>query len=195
MPPTRSGARPDSAASAIQRAQPSAQRAADQRSVEVALLTGRRLSDWHARASRPVVRELRYLVVDPGAVLAERIARRVDAMLDAGWVAEVATLTERVPAETIAWKASGYDALRRHLRGELSLAEARELVVIETRQYAKRQRTWFRHQLPASAVQRVNPDDPDAEEIVLAWWHGAQDAASPVVPPARAHPPTSEEHA
>ncbi len=165
------------------------------RSVEVALLTGRRLSDWHASASRPAVRELRYLVVDPGAVLAERIARRVDAMLDAGWVAEVATLTERVPAETIAWKASGYDALRRHLRGELSLAEARELVVIETRQYAKRQRTWFRHQLAPPAVQRVNPDDPDAEEIVLAWWHGVQDAASPVVPPARAHPPTSEEHA
>ena len=165
------------------------------RAVEVALLTGRRLSDWHATATRPASYELRYLVVDPGPVLAERIARRVDAMLVAGWLAEVAALTERVPAEAIAWKASGYDALRRHLRGELSLAEARELVVIETRQYAKRQRTWFRHQLPASAVQRVNPDDPDADEIVLAWWHGVQDAAPPVAPPVPMHPPTSEERA
>jgi tRNA dimethylallyltransferase len=171
------------------------QRAQLTRAVEVALLTGRRLSDWHASASRPAGHELRYLVVDPGAALAERIARRVDAMLDAGWAAEVAALTERVPAEAIAWKASGYDALRRHLRGELSLAEARELVIIETRQYAKRQRTWFRHQLPASAVQRVNPDDPGTDEIVLAWWHGVQDAASPVAPPVSTHRPSSEEHA
>ena len=165
------------------------------RAVEVALLTGKRLSDWHAGGARPAAHELRYLVVDPGAVLAERIARRVDAMLDAGWVAEVAALTERVPAEAIAWKASGYEALRRHLRGELSLAEARELVVIETRQYAKRQRTWFRHQLPASAVQRVNPDDPHADEIVLAWWRGVQDAAPAGTASVATRPSTSEERA
>ena len=165
------------------------------RAVEVALLSGRRLSEWHARAARPARHVLRYLVVDPGPVLADRIAGRVDAMLDAGWVAEVAALTDRVPADAIAWKASGYDALRRHVRGELSLAEARELVLIETRQYAKRQRTWFRHQLAASAVLRVNPDDPNADEVVLAWWHAATDAPAAVVPPVPNRPPTSEERA
>ena len=140
------------------------------RALEVALLTGHRLSDWHARAARPARHALRYLVVDPGPVLADRIAGRTDAMLAAGWVDEVRALMDRVPPDAIAWKASGYDAVRRHLLGELTLAETRELVVIETRQYAKRQRTWFRHQLPPSAVLRVNPDDPDADAIAAAWW-------------------------
>lgn len=142
------------------------------RAVEVALLTGQRLSDWHARAARPARHRLRYLVVDPGPVLADRIAGRTDAMLAAGWVDEVRSLMERVPPDAIAWKASGYDAVRRHLAGELTLAETRELVVIETRQYAKRQRTWFRHQLPPSDVVRVSPDDPDADAIADAWWCG-----------------------
>jgi tRNA dimethylallyltransferase len=142
------------------------------RAVEVALLTGRRLSDWHTRTARPPRHTLRYLVVDPGPLLAERIAARTDAMLAAGWVDEVRVLMARVPEEAIAWKASGYEAVRRHVRGELTLAEARELVVIETRQYAKRQRTWFRHQLPPSTVVRVNPDDPEADAIADAWWHG-----------------------
>ncbi|GLC26573.1 tRNA dimethylallyltransferase [Roseisolibacter agri] len=140
------------------------------RALEVALLTGHRLSDWHARAARPARHALRYLVVDPGPVLADRIAGRTDAMLAADWVDEVRRLMDRVPPDAIAWKASGYDAVRRHLQGELTLAETRELVVIETRQYAKRQRTWFRHQLPSSAVLRVNPDDPDADAIAAAWW-------------------------
>ena len=165
------------------------------RAVEVALMSGRRLSEWHAHAARPARHVLRYLVVDPGPVLAERIARRVDAMLRAGWLAEVAALTDTVPADAIAWKSSGYDALRRHLRGELSLAEARELVLIETRQYAKRQRTWFRHQLAASAVLRVDPDDPRADEVVLAWWQAASDPPSAGGPPVPTRPPTSEERA
>ena len=152
------------------------------RAVEVALLTGVRLSAWHRAAARPSRHVLRYLVVDPGPVLAERIAARVDAMLAAGWPDEVLALERVVPADAPAWKASGYDALRRHLRGELSLDEARALVTIETRQYAKRQRTWFRHQLPADAVVRVNPDDPEADAVALAWWRACA-AARPDAPP------------
>ena len=146
------------------------------RAVEIALLTGRRLSDWHATSARPPRYRLRYLVVDPGPVLADRIERRTAAMFADGWVDEVRELTALVPADAIAWKASGYDAVRRHVRGELTLAEARARVVVETRQYAKRQRTWFRHQLPEADVLRVNPDDPDVDARVLAWWRG--DAAA-----------------
>jgi tRNA dimethylallyltransferase len=142
------------------------------RALEVGLLTGRRISAWQTEAARPPQVALRYLVVDPGPVLAERIAARTDAMLAAGWVDEVRALAEAVPAGAIAWKASGYEVLRRQLAGELSLDEARALIVIETRQYAKRQRTWFRHQLPAGAVLRVNPDDPGALDAALEWWHG-----------------------
>jgi tRNA A37 N6-isopentenylltransferase MiaA len=88
-----------------------------------------------------------YEIVDPGPVLRERIATRIDRMLDDGWLDEVARLMLEVPADAIAWKASGYRVMRAHLEGELSLAEARDRAIIETRQYAKRQRTWFRHQL------------------------------------------------
>jgi tRNA dimethylallyltransferase len=55
-------------------------------------------------------------------------------------------------------------------RGELDLSAARERIIIETRQYAKRQRTWFRHQLGDAPVTRVNPDDPDAQAIAQRWW-------------------------
>jgi tRNA dimethylallyltransferase len=57
--------------------------------------------------------------------------------------------------------------------GEITLGEARALIVIETRQYAKRQRTWFRHQLPAASVCRVDPAAPDAEAVAEAWWRGS----------------------
>ena len=88
-----------------------------------------------------------YEVVDPGPVLREHIATRIDQMLDGGWLDEVARLMTAVPADAIAWKASGYRVMRAHLEGDMSLAQARERAIIETRQYAKRQRTWFRHQL------------------------------------------------
>ena len=89
-----------------------------------------------------------YEIVDPGPALRDHIATRVDQMLEAGWLDEVRALMETVPHDAIAWKACGYRVMRGHLEGEYSLAHARERAIIETRQYAKRQRTWFRHQLP-----------------------------------------------
>ena len=133
-------------------------------------LPGPRHGETHA--ARPPRHTLRYLVVDPGPVLADRIATRVDRMLADGWRDEVAALSERVPDEATAWKASGYEALRRHLRGELTLEEARALIVIETRQYAKRQRTWFRHQLLEGDVTRHDPTAPGSADRLRAWWEG-----------------------
>jgi tRNA dimethylallyltransferase len=48
------------------------------------------------------------------------------------------------------------------VHGTLSEPEAREAIVIATRQYAKRQRTWFRHQLPAERTMRIDPRASDA---------------------------------
>lgn len=146
------------------------------RAAEVALLTGERISTLHARHARPARFALRYLVVDPGPVLAQRIAARVDAMLDAGWLDEVRALAGRVPAEAPAWQASGYGAWRAHLDGALDFAAARARVVVETRQYAKRQRTWFRHQLAGASVHHLDPTAPGAADAALAWysaWHNA----------------------
>lgn len=89
-----------------------------------------------------------YMVIDPGAVLQERIIARIDEMFRMGWVDEVKQLIETVPADAIAWKASGYRNIRRFVEGHCTFEEARERTIIDTRQYAKRQRTWFRHQLP-----------------------------------------------
>ena len=140
------------------------------RAVEVALLAGERLSALHRRGpSRPKY-HARYLVVDPGAALADRIRRRVLGMLAAGWVDEARALDARLPETAPAWTASGYRAVRDVARGTLTTAQAADRVTIETRQYAKRQRTWFRHQLPAAAVTHADPTAPDAAELAERWW-------------------------
>jgi tRNA dimethylallyltransferase len=147
------------------------------RSIEVAVLTGRRISDLHReRARRPRWRP-RYLLVDPGPVLADRIAARIDAMFDAGWPNEVHELMHTVPQDAPAWKATGYDAVRRFVAGELTREAANEEILISTRQYAKRQRTWFRHQLPANGVTRLDPTAGDWQSQALRWSEGVHSAS------------------
>lgn len=140
------------------------------RAIEVATLTGTPISALHREKARSARYEVRVLQVDPGPdVLRERIVQRVDAMLAGGWVDEVQRLLRTVPPDAPAWNATGYDAIRQVVAGTLSLARAREQVIIATRQYAKRQRTWFRHQLPSANVVHVNATDPSALERALAW--------------------------
>jgi tRNA dimethylallyltransferase len=140
------------------------------RAIETVLLSGHRISDLHAARSRAATVSPRYLVVDPGPALAARIETRVDEMIDAGWPNEVAVLDRTLPEDAPAWKASGYLTMRLVARGELDLSSARERIIIETRQYAKRQRTWFRHQLGDSPVTRVDPGQPDWQATVHRWW-------------------------
>lgn len=145
------------------------------RSIESALLLGRRLSDLHRSALRAPRLAARYLVVDPGPALAGAIAARAESMLDGGWPEEVRRLAVHVPADAPAWKASGYDVVRRYVAGAIRRAEAVRLVTVETRQYAKRQRTWFRHQL-AGDVTWVDPHDERCEALVESWWQGERSA-------------------
>jgi tRNA dimethylallyltransferase len=145
------------------------------RAIETALLTGRRLSDLQQESSisgTVTVPRFRphYLVVDPGSRLAVHIEKRVDSMLDAGWPDEVRSLAAHVPPDAPAWKASGYRIVRELVAGKVSLSSARDRIIIETRQYAKRQRTWFRHQLGGASVTRVDPDEPGSGAAVERWW-------------------------
>jgi tRNA dimethylallyltransferase len=139
------------------------------RAIEIALLLGERLSDLHRARARPAAFQGSYLLVDPGDRLPSRIASRTVAMLDAGWPEEVQTLMHDVPADAPAWNASGYDVVRALVRGDLDRDAAIDRVVIETRQYAKRQRTWFRHQLAADPLRRVDPEQSGWQEIVDRW--------------------------
>jgi len=149
------------------------------RAIETAVLSGKRISELHSihsagrSSSEPGV-SATYLVVDPGASLAVRIEARLERMLASGWIDEVEELSQRVSPDAPAWKASGYVVMRKHVNGNLDLSSAKERVIIETRQYAKRQRTWFRHQLPSAAVTHVNPEDSQALAVAREWWERAE---------------------
>jgi len=122
------------------------------RALEVVEATGRSLTDWHREGLPPLLPEgsFRALFLDPGRdELYARIDTRFDAMLAASALEEVAALAARGLDPLLpAMKAHGVPALLSHLRGELGLDEAAAIGRADTRHYAKRQFTWFRHQLP-----------------------------------------------
>ena len=92
-------------------------------------------------------------------------------MLDAGWLDEVRALADAVPADAPAWNACGYREIREVVRGDRALDDALEAVRVSTRQYAKRQRTWFRNQLDGvGAVTRVDPTSADARRAAERWF-------------------------
>ena len=101
------------------------------------------------RAGRPLGRAPRYDSLRlglsaPREVLYRRADERVDAMLAAGWLEEVRTLLEHYSPELPALSGLGYRELAEHLAGRSSLAEAVALTKRRTRQFIKRQLTWFR---------------------------------------------------
>ena len=93
--------------------------------------------------------------------LLRRIDARFDAMMTAGALEEVRALAARKLNPSLpAMKAHGVPWLIRHLNGEVTLAEAVAHAKLETRQYTKRQATWFRNQLPE--FEWVAPADAQA---------------------------------
>ena len=135
------------------------------------MLTGRPISQWHRESARAPGIRARWLVVNPRpAVLAKRIEDRAAEMVRQGWAEEVRELVQTVPDDAPAWNASGYRAMREHVRGTLTRDAMLARVIVETRQYAKRQRTWFRHQLPSDGVTRIDPTDAGALDLARTWW-------------------------
>ncbi len=122
------------------------------RALEVILATGRSILQWHeanmpARVDSALAAKV-FLMPDRDALL-RRIDARFDAMMAAGALDEVRALAERhLDPNLPAMKAHGVPWLIRHLNGEIALAEAVEGGKRDTRQYTKRQATWFRYQLP-----------------------------------------------
>jgi tRNA dimethylallyltransferase len=122
------------------------------RSLEVVLATGRSLLAWHEEglpANLDPAHAAKIFLDVGREELARRISARFDAMMAAGALEEVRTLAARRLSPSLpAMKAHGVPWLIRHLNGEVTLAEAIERAKLETRQYTKRQGTWFRNQLP-----------------------------------------------
>jgi len=156
------------------------------RALEVRLATGRSLREFQEahRFARPRYRFLHLFLAGDREQLYRRIEERVDAMLAAGFLDEVRSLLDHgydpglKPLQSI-----GYRQLVLHLQGRLSLAEARRLIIRDTRRYAKRQFTWFARErgvqvVPATEWQRL-------AAMVDDFWRRSLEAAAPTALPER----------
>lgn len=147
------------------------QRAA--RAIEVALLTGYPLTHWQAAArSAGAIRPWYVVLTVPRPVLHQRIARRAEEMVRRGVIEEVAA----VLAEGHGPAAPGLDGIGireavEYLHGRRPRESVAEAIAVSTRQYAKRQQTWFRHQLTGEVVtlDATRPPEKLAGEIVRLW--------------------------
>ena len=130
------------------------------RALEVIEATGRALPDWHNEGLPPLLEPegIRAVFLSPDRdELYARINTRFATMFDGGALEEVAALAARKLDPILpAMKAHGVPALIRYLAGEITREQALEIGQTDTRHYAKRQYTWFRHQLPEFAW--VAPD-------------------------------------
>jgi tRNA dimethylallyltransferase len=147
------------------------QRAA--RVIEIALLTGHPLSWWQRSAQAQGVLEPWYIVLTaPRPVLQARIQRRAEEMVRRGLIEETAA----VLSEGHAPHAPGLDGVGireavEYLHGKRGRDTVAEAIAISTRQYAKRQETWFRHQLAGERItlDATRPPEALAAEIAQAW--------------------------
>ncbi len=143
------------------------------RALEVIEATGRSLIAWQADTRQRLnlsVTPIGIALVPPPALVNPRLEARLDAMLDEGVMTEVADLLERRPGATqlpIA-KVHGLRELAAVHRGALPVDQARASIVTQIRQYAKRQRTWFRHQLPQLQPVVTTGETNEALDAVIA---------------------------
>ena len=136
-----------------------------QRALEVCYMTGQPISQLQrATVSALAGRQLRYWILAPRrrAVLHERIARRFDDMMAAGFLDEVIGLrrSKDLSARHASMRAVGYRQLWAHLEGQYALEEGVRRAVAATRQLAKRQLTWMRGETLGEWI------DPDSQ---LSW--------------------------
>ena len=135
-------------------------RARVQRAWEVRQATGHGLAHWQDATPPPTLPLARCVAITldaPRDWLNDRIARRFDAMLAQGALDEARAMLPRWDPAYLSSRAIGASELIAHLQGRMTLTAARDAAVVASRQYAKRQRTWFRArhkawwQIPADA--------------------------------------------
>jgi tRNA dimethylallyltransferase len=122
------------------------------RALEIFEATGRPLAEWQASPGKPLIEPdatIAVFISVDRAELRARIDTRFDQMLAGGALEEVRAFAARKLDPALpAMKAHGAPWLMKHLAGEISLDDAVKEGKADTRKYAKRQETWFRHQLP-----------------------------------------------
>lgn len=145
------------------------------RTLEVTLLTGRPLSEWHEDDEPDGVPGLVVILTLDRDTLDSRIRARAERMVDEGLLDEVARLMEAgYERDAPGLTGAGYREMIDHLSGDLGLDEALDRMEVRTRQYSRRQLTWFRNQAPEGAL-RVDAEEPlEAQAaMVTGAWRGA----------------------
>lgn len=134
------------------------------RALEVFYVTGQPISQQQGeRPPRYPILQIGLDCTDPNR-LTHRIASRTATMFAEGFVAEVEQLYEKYGATLPLLDTLGYREIKQYLLGEISLAEAKALIVLHTRQFAKQQRTWFR------TDRTIEWFDADASDLVDQVW-------------------------
>jgi tRNA dimethylallyltransferase len=143
------------------------------RAVEIALLTGHPLSEWHrlARGEGSIVPWYVRLAA-PRPTLHQRIRVRAEEMIRRGLIEEVAAvLSEGHPPGAPGLDSVGIREAVDYLHGRRTRESVAEAITVSTRQYAKRQETWFRHQLgdQVLTLDATRPPDEIAAAIAEEW--------------------------
>ncbi len=125
------------------------------RILEVYRATGRKLSDWQKEREGGIGKLPVFWLQRERDVLYKRIDSRVDKMIKDGWVEEVRELSKTVPLDAPAWQSLGYRELLA-AQTDAEMAQVIEEVKKKTRNYAKRQLTWFRGQMDCVSVDMEN---------------------------------------
>ncbi len=139
------------------------------RAMEVFYVTGSPIS--HQQGENPPNYPILQIGLDcPNSEdLQKRIEQRTEQMISAGLVAEVEFLCQKYGVDLPLLNTLGYQEIKEYLLNNISLPEAKNLIVLHTRQFAKRQRTWFR------AYRAIEWFDADAPELVEKVWQRVQE--------------------
>jgi len=144
------------------------------RAIEVTLLAKKPLSEVHRAGRTPLEgwRPLKIGLLPAREALYAHIHARTDAMLACGWIEEVLTLLAGgMPENAKPFDFIGYREIRAVVRGETTTEKARAAIQQATRQYAKRQLTWFRRDAGVHWCQGFG-DDPQVQREALKWLGG-----------------------
>ena len=141
-----------------------------QRALEVVRSTGKPLDHWHQQKTGGIAGEIRLhplILLPPREWLYQRCDLRLHQMIEEGAAEEVETLLSRnLPAEQPVMRAIGVPDISGWLTGELAEETAVERAQAATRQYAKRQYTWFRNQCPAEWTRIEEPLNNHFDKII-----------------------------
>lgn len=138
------------------------------RALEVFYVTGRSISEQQGEnpPNYPILQIGLDCEID---VLVDRIKQRTEQMLERGWIDEVEYLCKKYGCDLPLLNTLGYQEMKQYLAGDIKLEEAKELTILHTRQFAKRQRTWFR------AYPEIEWFDVSTPDLLERVWQRVQE--------------------